>query len=102
MWVSDTLLNFGRPVLTNTGYRRNEYLYIGRSTNGILDLKNIRIEGPHQRFFSVSRTSAKIKKDNYIQLKVSFFSENPVPFQKFSARIVITNNVNGITRVEIR
>ena len=44
LWVSDRVLNFGSLVLVGDRFVRNEYLYVGRTRDGELNITDVEIE----------------------------------------------------------
>ena len=101
-WQSDTVLTFGKPGRTDSGrFVRNEFLYVGRTTKGKLDILSISIEGPHKRFFTVTPYRATIKKNGYIRIKVRFLANKRESVEGLVASVVIRNNVNQVSRVPI-
>lgn len=101
-WQSDVALSFGPPVLVDGVYRRNEYLYIGRTSPGQLKVYRISVQGRDASFFSLSRTSADISQGNYAKIKVSFESLLPdISIKSLDAYIEIRNSVSGVRNVPI-
>jgi hypothetical protein len=100
-WQSDSMLRFAKPVERQNGeYVQNEYLYIGRSTPGVLSIDSISVQGAHARYFSVNIKSANIRENAHIRVKVSFRSPKRVSINALNAHIEIRNSENAISRVE--
>jgi hypothetical protein len=45
IWVSDTAVKVGLPVNVSGQLTRNEYIYLGRTTAGTLNVTNITVQG---------------------------------------------------------
>jgi len=106
-WESTSKLSFSKPVRNNGDggeYRMNAYLYIGRTTPGSLVIQNISVKGPHAKYFSLSKSSATIKQNGYIRVKVMFRSRARVwrgwDFG-LQAYIEVRNNANGVRRIQL-
>jgi len=102
-WISDNVLAIGRPAEQADGsWRRNEFLYIGRTTpGGQLLVPNISVEGPHKRFFSVTPSRGKVTPGRYLRIKVSFRALGRNTAKGLNAWLVIRNNINGVRRVRL-
>jgi arylsulfatase A-like enzyme len=73
IWVSDTSIRVGKPVHDGTRYIRNEYLYLGRTTAGVLTVDSIRLEGSDALHFALSGfTGGQIASGDYEKVKISF------------------------------
>jgi hypothetical protein len=123
LWVSDAVLSFGPPVFVGRGaevekeeevvgggggeghrgaYLRNEYLYMGRTTPGVVHITDIRVVGPNASLFAVDATNATLSRNRHIRVKVSLSSVEPVDYSQLQATLQIANNANDVHHVEIR
>jgi len=96
-WCSHALLTFGSPALIgNKVYRRNEYLYVGRTSAGSFVLADISVEGPDAHHFAVEfdRSQRIIRQDGYVRVKVSYASSTN-SIGSLDAHIVITTDIPG-------
>lgn len=100
-WQSDSTLSFGNPVLTADGYRWNEYFYVGRTTEGVLNIRRILVVGEHANYFKVDKRKSKIRRNGYVRVKVSFHSAHRVNLKAIRAFIHIENSVNGMQRITL-
>jgi len=100
-WQSDTELPFGKRVLKNGAFVRNEFLYIGRTTVGVLSVRDIIITGPNATYFQVNPTSGDILQDGHLRVKVSFLSEVDVPIEMLDASLQFSTNLPGQALVSI-
>lgn len=104
-WESDSQLGFGKPVkVKHRQFRRNEYLYVGRTTPGKLTLTSIVVKGPHSRFFKLSKSKAIIHQNGYVRIKIAFHSRSKVWKHwnyGLQAYIEIRNDANGIRRIQL-
>ena len=101
-WQSDEVLSFAKPARQRRGwYRRNEFLYIGRTSSGILRVPSISIEGDDKAFFTVTPTRGNVRTDGHIRIKVSFASKTRTTLEGIKASVVIRNNANGVRRIPI-
>jgi len=100
-WQSDSILSFEKPVLTQDGFCQNEFLYIGRSSPGVLTVKSIFVVGTHAMYFSVSQRRAIIKENEHIRVKVSFCSPRPIHSKQLKAFIHVVNNVNTLQKIKL-
>lgn len=73
LWISDTALMIGDVVDVDGVFTRNEWLYLGRTTNGTTTVSSISIEGSDADLFSISEfTSGSISMNEYKKIKVQF------------------------------
>jgi hypothetical protein len=100
-WQSDFRLEFTKPVEKNGEFVQNEYLYIGRTQKGKLRIQSIYVKGRDKHLFTVSETKATIAKGEYIRVKVTYRNSERVPFSSLKAKIVIENDVNKVSLVDI-
>lgn len=102
-WQSDQILYFGPPALYEGQYVRYEYLYVGRTTPGVLKISGMSIGGQNAKSFSiVGPTTAKIKSGDYLRIKIAFTSPTPVNIGSVSAYIQIFNSENKVSMVKIK
>jgi hypothetical protein len=85
LWLSDATLKFGQPIQVSTPpdlfsatwsgvrYVRNEYLYVGRTVDGEA-LLWFDVQGPDAFRFSVFPDRARLVKDGYARIKVTYSS----------------------------
>jgi Sulfatase len=90
-WQSDTRLGFGIPAkVSETEYRRNEYLYVG---GGQVTVSNVTIEGPNATYFTASAQPFRIGSTGpYYRIQVRFVSSAPVNLASIRADVVIRNS----------
>jgi Sulfatase len=115
-WQSDVALSFGPPVLVDGSYVRNEYVYVGRTAEGTMDVYDMYVSGPDAAFFSLNVTAAseksnggglgglplgKVSRGQYVRARVRFSSTEPVSIAGLSATIVIRNSVHGYSEIVI-
>jgi len=100
-WQSDSELPFGKRVLKDGEWVRNEYLYIGRTTAGVLSVTGITVNGQDAGYFQVDKTSGTIQQDKYLRIKVSFSSHTDVPIDSLDASIHFSTNIPGQANVII-
>jgi hypothetical protein len=96
-WQSDSAIEFGEPSPVETNgtlsYKRNEYLYMGRTTPGLLVLQPIRISGPDARLFSTSLKSRIIIRQNrHVRVTVSLVSQAPVNMTSLQAYLHVSSS----------
>lgn len=95
-WESHKKIQVAVPVKRRGKFRRNEYLYVGRSKLGVLTIDNITITGSDAKFFSIDKTSAKINKNEYMRLKVSYVANHKSIWRKkcqINAAIEFASNI---------
>jgi hypothetical protein len=78
-WISDSSIQFFPPsyITPQDDYRRNEYIYIGRTLPGVLELQSITVRGPNAAYFSVLPTNGTIGQYHSLRIKVSYHSKDP-------------------------
>jgi len=67
-WISDmTEITFGPAVLIDgSNYVRNEYLYIGRTTEGTLAIRGVAMSGNDAAYFTIGQiVDAAIEQNQY-------------------------------------
>lgn len=99
-WQSDEVLDFGKAVWNGSAYVRNEYLYIGRTNSGTLEISSIAVKGADAAYFAVDTKSATVSQNEYVRVKVSFRSPKPVTLDSLDAHIEIKNDVHGTNTVQ--
>uniref|UniRef100_A0A7S4VEZ2 Sulfatase N-terminal domain-containing protein n=1 Tax=Ditylum brightwellii TaxID=49249 RepID=A0A7S4VEZ2_9STRA len=73
IWVSDTELQIGKPALIGSKYIRKEFFYIGRTTEGILEVYNISVEGKDSHLIILNGFFAgPINAEEHERVKVAF------------------------------
>lgn len=101
-WQSDTEISFGKPVLWDEEYIRNEYFYLGRTSAGQLRISRVYIQGRGGQYFHVDhQEGAFLENGEYLRIKVSFQSTEPLDIALLDAYVVIQNDVNGINKIKI-
>ena len=67
-------IKFGKPVYRKkfSVYQRLEWFYLGRTTKGKLLVTSIAVTGPDKNFFSLSKTSATVGKNQVMGLKITY------------------------------
>ena len=101
LWVSDTAIDFETPVLKDGAYVMNEYLYIGRTTEGTLSTADISIHGSSSSLFSVDVTTADINSGDHLRVKISFSTEMLAP-ETIDASLIISHGDDGERGVTIQ
>jgi hypothetical protein len=104
-WVSDRVLNFGSPVLVGDTYVRNEFLYVGRTRDGELNITGVEIAGTHASILSTDWTAGStrtVKKNQHLRIRVTLSSPSDINPSDLSATLRITNSATGTFNVTIR
>ena len=99
-WDSGSKLFFGPPVFNGSVFIRNEFLYIGRTTEGILNVESIAIGGEDAGLFRIDKEQGIMKKSGHMRVKVSFESTSS-SMEGLSAHLLIKNSVNGVRRIDL-
>ncbi|MCJ8328738.1 MAG: hypothetical protein MJH11_01965, partial [Lentisphaeria bacterium] len=79
LWISDKNIKFGKRVFDKKDaiFKRNEYLYVGRTTAGKSTIKSIELSGEGQNDFSIPVLKKIILHEGkYMRLKISYSSAN--------------------------
>ncbi|MCJ8329038.1 MAG: sulfatase-like hydrolase/transferase [Lentisphaeria bacterium] len=79
LWISDKSIRFGKRVFDkkNAVFKRNEYLYLGRTTAGKSTIKSIELSGDGKKGFSIPALKKSILHEGkYIRIKISYSSAN--------------------------
>ena len=100
-WISDRRLNFGNVVYREGSFIRTEYLYIGRTSPGRLQIEDITVQGRDAGYFSLSAVDRVIAEGEYARLAVTFRSSQPVAMDSLEAYLLIKTDGWGLTRVDI-
>lgn len=112
-WQSDVALSFGPPAVVDGSYVRNEYVYVGRTAEGTMEVSEMYVSGPDAAYFAVNVTVAgeggglggsplgTVSQGEYVRARVSFRSREPVSIAGLSASIVIRNSVHGSSEIVI-
>jgi len=101
-WQSDNFVYFGPPVFSAGKYVRYEYIYVGRTSPGVLKIRRISIGGQHNQYFCIvgpKRTT--IRSGQYMRIKVAFTSSQPVSMNPIKAYVRIYNNENKVSTVKL-
>ena len=70
IWVSDTAVKMGLPVNFSGQLTRNEYIYLGRTAAGTLNVSNITVQGADAGRFQLSEfNSGSITNGDYSESK---------------------------------
>lgn len=101
IWVSDTAVEMGLPVSVSGQLTRNEYIYLGRTTAGTLNVTNITVQGTDAARFQLSEfTSGSITNGGYQRVKLTYrpsYYGQPVK----DARVVIKHNAGADKVIEL-
>ena len=101
IWVSDTAVKMGLPVNVSGQLTRNEYIYLGRTTAGTLNVSNITVQGADAARFQLSEfTSGSITNGGYQRVKLTYrpsYYGQPVQ----DARVVIKHNAGADKVIEL-
>jgi arylsulfatase A-like enzyme len=101
IWVSDTAVKVGLPVNVSGQLTRNEYIYLGRTTAGTLNVTNITVQGADAARFQLSGfTSGSITNGGYQRVKLTYqpsYYGQPVS----DARVVIKHNAGADKVIEL-
>jgi hypothetical protein len=93
--VSDTSIRVGKPVHDGTRYIRNEYLYLGRTTAGVLTVDSIRVKGSDAPHFALSGfTRGQIASGDYEKVRISFLPR-VATYNITDAKIVIKHDAGA-------
>ena len=101
-WQSDQVITLDRPVEVNGNWRTNAWLYIGRTTPGVLKVSSVVVNGAGRKYFTLSHTSATIQSEDYIRIRISFVSAKEVDPSTIDPIIVIRSNVYARREVRIQ
>ena len=101
IWVSDTAVKMGLPVNVSGQLTRNEYIYLGRTTAGTLNVSNITVQGADAGRFQLSEfSSGSITNGDYKRVKLTYHpSYYGQPVQ--DARVVIRHNMGADKLIEL-
>ncbi len=62
----------------NGVYRRNEFIYVGRSTSGAININSVSVHGKGARYFSVSTSRTVLHQNEFARITVRFRSKTKV------------------------
>lgn len=78
----------------NVYYQLNKYLYIGRTSPGVLNVKNITVTGEDRQYFRIlSPTKGAIGQGEHMKIPVAFRSTQQLDMDQLEAYLVIQTNV---------
>jgi Sulfatase len=101
-WQSDARLGFGTPAkVSETEYRRNEYLYVGGNQAIV---SNVTVEGPNATYFSAFAQAYRIGSTtptSYFRIQIRFAAAAQVNMSSLLAYVVVRNGASVMTRVPI-
>lgn len=104
-WISHhgSIIPFGPPAYLpeENAYKRNEYLYLGRTTKGVLKITEVTVTGPDASYFYVPKTAASISQNGWLRIRIAFQSTAFVPIDSLDSRIRIKSNVKGVQEIKI-
>lgn len=92
LWVSHSELIFrGKAAKVDDGFRRIEYVYVGRTTRGSLSIDSVEVVGRDADFFMVvvPDEAKSIGRDEHVKIAVQFHSESKSSLQDLVAVINI-------------
>jgi len=73
LWLGDTAVYFGTSADVEGTLTRNEYLYLGRTSDGTATVSSVSVEGADAAKFTVSEfVSGAIAKDSYKRIKIQY------------------------------
>jgi len=99
IWVSDTAVEVGVPVDVAGQFTRNEYIYLGCTKNGPLNISSITLQGTDTNYLSLSEfTSGSIAEGEYERVKVTYLPD-AYGRQITDAQIVIDHDAGGGDRI---
>lgn len=101
-WQSEAdELPFGQPVKVRKVYKRNEYLYIGRTTVGDLQVDSVEVVGPDARHFKVAYNRKIVNRWWWAKIKVQYLSFENLPIDSLDATVVIRTDTNRVRQLKI-
>lgn len=95
LWQSHQSLDFGKPVLVDAKWRRNEYLYFGRTTEGTTVIQSIVVKGNDAEYFTVSPTQASLSQNEHVRVKVAFESDTEFDISSVKAWVEVQTNLGN-------
>lgn len=78
LWLSDSSIPIPAPTKVGNTFRRNEYLYLGRTISGTVKVTSITVKGTHASYFTVSPTMGTIGQNGSMRVTISFASQKDV------------------------
>ena len=104
LWVSESeTMTFGRPFYDPSSgrYRRSEYLYVGRTAPGVVDIERILFTGPDKDLFKTEVTwSFRLTEWNRRRIRIVY--ENPLNIDTSSIDAGLVIDVLGLSNVTLR
>lgn len=100
-WLSDWRLEFGNAVYREGSFVRTEYLYIGRTNPGSLQIEEVSVQGRDADYFSLSTVDRVVGQGEYARVAVTFRSDQPVAIGSLNSYLRIVTDSWGVTKVEI-
>jgi hypothetical protein len=101
IWVSDTAVEVGLPVEVSEQLTRNEYIYLGRTTSGTLNVSSITVEGADASLIELSEfTSGSIAQGDHGRVKLTYrptYYGQPIE----DARVVIHHDAGNDKVIEL-
>jgi hypothetical protein len=92
-WQSDVNLAFDTPVYVNGLWRSTAWLYIGRTTPGLLLIKNVSLMGNGAQLFALSDRRGRIRQNGFMRIRISFESATVIDPSTLAVQVVIQSNV---------
>ena len=105
LWVSHwETMKFGRPSYSENQnkYIRNEFLYLGRTLRGKVEIESISIDGKDAALFTVDGNSFALRKDDYRRLKVTYENDDDVDWGQIEAQLHVNVTGTGILSLDLR
>lgn len=100
IWVGDTVLKFGRRARVGITFKRNEFLYFGRTSPGLLYVNDVTVVGTESAFFTIeSPPPVTIAQGDHARLKISYNSR--VWHEQVDAQIEISHGDGSLVRTRI-
>jgi Sulfatase len=96
-WQSDSTLRFGAPVRVDGQYRRNEYLYVGGTSD--LEVTGASVEGNDASYFAAEIDPSG--DGGYVRIKVAFVSSSYVSISSLDAWVVVANTATEYSIIPI-
>jgi len=90
-WLSDQVLQFGPTAKVGRANVRSEYIYLGRTTSGTLNIRSISLQGDTRNLFKIDQTGQKtVGQGGHLRIRVTFSSNRlkRIP-DAYEAKVVI-------------
>lgn len=107
-WISDRSMTFGKvadKTATGGGFTRTEYIYMGRTNPGKVQIRSISVKGPGANYFTIDkRGPTSIGQGGHLRVAVKFYSNSPVSIANLNAWVevvVVAKNGARTEKVEI-